>query len=82
VTGYEIHVLTSDGTTYAQETTPADCDGTSSAVVSGRTCTISLVTLKASPFSLVKDDSVTVKVISQNVYGDSALSTAGSGAVI
>jgi len=51
-------------------------------VVSVRTCTISFETLKAAPFSLVKDDSVTVKIISQNVYGDSILSVAGVGAVI
>lgn len=51
-------------------------------MVSGRTCTISLETLKAAPFNLVKDDSVTVKIISQNVYGDSILSEVGDGAVI
>jgi len=40
------------------------------------------VTLKASPFSLIKDDSVYAEIISVNVYGESVHSAAGNGAVI
>ena len=43
---------------------------------------MSLVTLRSSPFNLVFGDSIDVKIISVNVYGDSVLSTVGSGAVI
>ena len=43
---------------------------------------MNLSTLKAVPFSLVKDDSVYVKVIAVNSYGDSEFSSAGNGAVI
>jgi hypothetical protein len=52
-------------------------------VISSRTCNVSLTTLKTSPYSLVKGESVYVKIISANVYGDSAkYSDAGYGAVI
>ncbi len=52
-------------------------------MITSRTCIISLTTLKASPFSLVKGDSVYAKIISVNVYGDSeTYSDAGNGAVI
>ena len=41
-----------------------------------------MVELRAAPFSLDKDDSVVAQIVSTNVYGDSAASSAGSGAVI
>jgi hypothetical protein len=51
--------------------------------MSSRTCSVSLTTLRASPYSLVKGDDVYVKIISVNLYGDSATySDAGYGAVI
>jgi hypothetical protein len=43
---------------------------------------INLSTLRASPYLLVKGNSVFAKVISVNIYGDSEQSTAGNGAVI
>lgn len=59
-----------------------DCDGTLTDVIANRVCTISLETLKASPFDLVKDESVWIRIVSQNFYGDSIYSDAGNGAVI
>ena len=50
--------------------------------MSSQTCSISLATLKASPFLLIKDESVYAKIISVNVYGESVHSSAGNGAVI
>jgi len=50
--------------------------------VASQTCSISLATLKASPFLLIKDESVYAKIISVNVYGSSVYSSAGNGAVI
>lgn len=82
ITSIEFYILESDGVTYTQEDTPRECDGTQVTLISERTCTISLETLKSSPFDLVKDDSVVVKVITTNSYGDSVFSDAGSGAVI
>jgi hypothetical protein len=43
---------------------------------------VNLSTLRSSPYSLVKGNSIYVKVISVNIYGDSVLSTVGNGAVI
>ena len=50
--------------------------------MSSQTCSISLDTLKASPFLLVKGESVFAEIISINVYGSSVYSSAGNGAVI
>ena len=41
-----------------------------------------MTTLKAAPYNLVKDDSVNVKIVSVNFYGNSVESVIGSGAVI
>jgi hypothetical protein len=43
---------------------------------------VTLVLLRASPYNLVKDDSVFIKIVSVNVYGDSIQSPEGNGAVI
>lgn len=51
-------------------------------MISNRECTITLETLKASPFNLVKDDPVNVRIVSVNMYGDSTESETGVGAVI
>ena len=59
-----------------------DCVGGDASVVSNRQCNISLDTLKATPYSLVLGDSVKAKIIAVNVYGESEMSTEGSGAVI
>ena len=80
ITAYKILVEEKGTGVFTQES--VDCDGTSADVVSSRQCTIQLATLRAAPYSLVKDDSVRVKVISVNVYGDSVESVVGSGAVI
>jgi hypothetical protein len=80
ITAYRIYVQEQGSTTFTEET--VDCVGTDSTVITDRTCSISLVTLKASPYLLVKDDSVVAKIISVNVYGESVLSSEGSGAVI
>ena len=59
-----------------------DCDGTSASVLTNRQCSISLATLRAAPYNLLKDDPVRVRVVSVNVYGDSVESVTGDGAVI
>jgi hypothetical protein len=73
ITAYRIYVQQHGSTTFGEET--VDCVGTDSAVITSRTCSISLTTLKASPYLLVKDDSVVVKIVSVNVYGESEYST-------
>jgi len=80
ISSYRFYVLQHDGVTYTEETT--DCDGTNSDVVNNRACTIQLLTLTSAPYSLELGESVSVKIISVNTYGESALSGAGNGAVI
>jgi hypothetical protein len=80
ITAYRIYIRESDLTTFTEET--VDCDGTDSEVVSGKTCSVNLSTLVSSPYSLVENDSVVVKIISVNVYGESDQSSQGSGAVV
>ena len=59
-----------------------ECDGFDPDVVANRQCSVSLATLTASPYLLVQGDSVIAKVAAINIYGESVLSTEGSGAVI
>ena len=80
VTAYKILVEEKDTGVFTQEA--VDCDGTSSGVVTSKQCSIQLTTLKASPYNLVQGDNVNIRVVSVNLYGDSAQSFTGSGAVI
>jgi hypothetical protein len=80
ITSYRIYVQEHGSTTFTEET--FECVGTDSTVITDRTCSITLVTLKASPYLLVKDDSVVATIVSVNVYGESEQSSEGSGAVI
>jgi hypothetical protein len=80
ITAYKIFVQPKGSSTFTEET--SECVGSDSGVISARTCSISLTTLKASPYNLVKGDSVVAKVLSVNTYGDSVQESTGSGAVI
>jgi hypothetical protein len=80
ITAYRIYIQEHGSTTFTEES--VECVGTDSTVISSRTCSISLATLKASPYLLVKGDSVVAKIVSINVYGESNQSSEGSGAVI
>jgi hypothetical protein len=51
-------------------------------VIDSQTCNIFLSTLTAAPYSLELNESVVVKVVSVNLYGDSADSSTGNGAII
>ena len=73
-------MLEHDGVTYTEET--AECDGTNSVIVNNRVCTIALLTLRSAPYNLVQAESVWVKIISINTYGESYISEPGNGAVI
>lgn len=59
-----------------------DCRGESADVISARSCSIALATLKASPYLLVKGNDVVAQVISVNAYGESVQVATGSGAKI
>lgn len=79
ITGYNIYIQQHDGT-YTQES--VECDGTSPTVIASTQCEVSSFSLIASPYNLLKDESVNVKVIAYNFYGDSVMSEAGNGAQI
>ena len=79
ITSFKIYIRCID-LSFIQET--GSCDGTSNTIISSRTCNVSLSLLRALPYSLVKGDSVYVKIISVNVYGDSNYSEEANGAVI
>jgi len=55
---------------------------TGATVLAESKCTIPFTTLRSSLFNLILGNSVMVQVVASNTYGDSALSPAGSGAVI
>ena len=60
-----------------------DCDAeNSSTIISSRTCTIPVSTLRAGPYNLIDSDSVYARVIAFNSLGDSVTSAEGNGATI
>jgi hypothetical protein len=69
ITAYKVYVKEIGTTTFTQEN--SDCDGTQSSVISNSYCHIDINTLIAS-YNLNGGDSVYVKVVAENVYGDSA----------
>jgi hypothetical protein len=50
-------------------------------VIANSYCNINISTLLASPYNIVGGDSIDAKVTATNVYGDSAQSASGNGAV-
>ena len=82
ITSYRIFIRESDGVTFTEEVEPRQCDGTSSLVINARSCAMNQLLLKFSPHSLAIGNSIYVKVISVNIYGESIQSEEGNGAVI
>ena len=70
ITRFRVFIQEKNSGVYTEEA--VNCLSTSAAVIANNQCTISLETLKAAPYSLVKGDSVNAKVVSVNVYGESA----------
>ena len=79
ILSYRIEVRSQSGDFYEEY---SYCDGSLSAVVSSRQCTIPLLTLQAPPFYLTLGDSVFASVTASNVYGESNASPIGNGAII
>ena len=57
----------------------AQCDMSASTTTS---CTISVIALRSSPYSLQWGASVYAKVLATNIYGNSLISDEGNGAII
>jgi len=79
ITDYVVTIRHADGTTYS---TIADCDGSSSAAVQTRQCTIAIESLQQTPFDLPWGSSIYAKVSAVNIMGESQSSQGGNGAVI
>lgn len=80
ITAYKLFIEQNDHQTYTEET--IECQGSTSTVVTARVCSLSLETLKAAPYSLIKGDSVIAQIKSVNFYGESLQVVTGNGAVI
>ena len=59
-----------------------NCDGRWASAVRDTTCTVPLLVLQADPYNWILGDSIYAKVSASNVWGESAMSTAGNGALI
>lgn len=59
-----------------------NCDGTQSAIVLNKKCTIPFTVLRADPFEIPWGSSIQARVYSVNVVGISAYSEIGNGAII
>ena len=80
ITSLVIYIRHSDEVNFSTE--PIDCDGQSSAIVLSNTCAIPISTLKQPPFDLPWGGSVFAKVVATNIYGSSAESNQGNGAIL
>lgn len=79
ITSYRITIKQRDGT-FTEDLT--HCDGQNSFIVTFKSCTIPLLILQTSPYNLQLGDSIIAKATCSNVYGESAFSDAGNGAII
>ena len=68
ITGYIIEFREDDGTTYSSSSL---CDGTSTAVISARSCTIAMTEFTGANYLLDLNDPVIVRIKATNVFGDS-----------
>jgi len=79
ITRYRIIIKQSNGT-YTEQLD--NCNGIWASVVRDRICTVPLLVLQADPYNWILGDSIYAKVSASNVWGESAMSTAGNGATI
>ena len=80
IDGYRLEIKTS---TSSFEKDLTDCDAeNSSTIISARTCTIPVSTLRTGLFNLNNLDSVYAQVTAFNTLGDSVTSSEGNGAII
>jgi hypothetical protein len=68
ITAYQVKILTSDGTTYAEDTT--NCDGSDLTISTNRYCEIPMSVLRAAPLSLPYGTVVKAIVKATNSIGD------------
>jgi hypothetical protein len=80
ITSYTIEIRTSDISVY--EIDSVDCDGEDSTILSETQCTVTVSTLKDTPFSLAWGSGVYAIITATNYLGSSDASDSGNGAII
>ena len=80
ITGYKVLIITSDGTSYAEE--KKSCDGQNLAIAFAYTCQIPMVNLLLSPHNLVQGSTMRVKLIATSANGDSNDSPINSNTIL
>ena len=80
ITSYRVTLRQSDGVTFTEDI--ANCDGSLSAIVSSQSCQVPIAAIIESPYSLVWGSSVFANIVAINLYGESASSQPGNGAII
>ena len=69
-----------DGVTYSAN--DEACDGSDSAVMAAKRCTVPFTKFREDPFNLAWGSSIYARVYASNIMGDSLFSPAGNGAMI
>jgi len=80
IDSYKVEIKTSIDT-FEKDTTDCDAENNVS-IISSRTCTIPVSSLRTSPFDLANSASVYARVTATNTIGDSSSSPEGNGATI
>ena len=80
ITSYTVKIRQNDSSTYTTLTTA--CSGSSQFVLTNRACFVPVSIVLAAPYNLPWTSSILATVSATNVYGTSADSTPGNGAVI
>jgi len=80
VTSFSVRIRQVDEVTFTPDLT--DCNGSNQSIISALTCSVPISSLLLSPYNLPWGSSIYAVVSATNIYGTSALSTPGNGAVI
>lgn len=80
IIAYTITIMQYDNVTFTQYLT--DCDGSKASIVAASSCSVPISILRTTPFNLAWGSSIYAKVVATNIYGSSAVSNSGNGAII
>lgn len=78
--GYKIYIQSNDPSKF--ETNMVDCNGADPSIMATTNWIVPKLKLISQPFNLPWGSMIYVKIIAYNIYGDSAESVIGNGAVI
>jgi hypothetical protein len=80
ILGYIIKIRLHDGVNFMEDN--VNCNGSLSSIVAAQTCTVPISTLRSVPYSIAWGSSIFAKVSAINIYGTSAESDQGNGAIL